>query len=295
MIKKFANRNSEQRRKRRPISVVIASALAAVFLLATLGGGAASAEGNDEPAAARSADAQDKDDPAPDTTVILVHGAFADGSAWTKVIPKLERRGLNVVAVQIPLTSVADDVAVTRRAIEAAPGPVVLVGHSWGGMAVTELGTHEKVKSIVYLSAFAGDEGQSVHDLQDIAHIDNGIPTVPGFDNPVISPDGFVSLSREDMIQFFAPDISEKKAGLLFVTQGHLFGPALDDELTQAGWKTKPTWYIVTTEDQLLSPDHQRFMADTIGATAVEIDASHASMLSKPGAVARVIRSAAAD
>lgn len=222
-------------------------------------------------------------------TVVLVHGAFADGSSYNKVIPLLQAEGLKTIAVQNPLSSLAEDVAFTRRAIEEAEGQVVLVGHSWGGAVITEAGTHDKVDALVYLAAFAPDTGKHIHDVLEDAHGARGIATVPGFVNPTVDPEGYIRLEEETVLSYFAPDIPESDARLIAANQGRLHAGGLDEAITEAAWRTKPSFYVVATDDQMIAPDVERLMADAIGATTTEVPASHVPMLSQPETVANVI------
>ena len=230
-------------------------------------------------------------DPSP--TVVLVHGAFADGSAWNRVVPILQDSGLNTIAVQLPLTSLEEDVAFTARAINEADGDVILVGHSWGGAVITQAGVDEDVSALVYLSAFALQEGQHVHDIQEIGHGEKGIAHVPGLASPIVDGQGFIRLAEDDIIAYFAPDIPRNEAELIAASQGRIHASVLDHAPTAQAWENLPSHYIVTTQDQMIAPDLQRLMAEQIGADVVELDASHASMLSQPEAVAAIILRAA--
>ncbi|GLQ89143.1 alpha/beta fold hydrolase [Dyella flagellata] len=222
-------------------------------------------------------------------TVVLVHGAFADGSAWSKVIPLLQAKGLKVVAVQNPLTSLGDDVAATRRVLDMQTGPVVLVGHSWGGVVITEAGQHERVKSLVYVSAFAPSEGQSVADLT------NGYPTPSGFDHIIADKDGFLTLSLEGVSNHLAQDLPAEETRLIEATQGHTQGKMFEEKVTVAPWRTKPSWYVVTTQDHMIQPALEEAMAKKISAHVVTLSSGHTPQLSHPAEVAQVILSAVAD
>lgn len=226
-------------------------------------------------------------------TVVLVHGAFADGSSWNKVIPLLQAKGLKTIAVQNPLTSLKDDVNFTQRALQQAEGPVVLVGHSWGGVVITEAGLNDKVKSLVYVSAFAPSTAEHLHDILHQAHAVNKIPKVPGFANPMMDEHGFFELSEETVIKHFAQDLSEREARLIAASQGKLHKDVLDQRITLAAWEKKPSWYVVSTRDQMIAPDVMRSMARKIGATTTELPTSHVPMLSDPDAIAQVILDAA--
>lgn len=226
-------------------------------------------------------------------TVVMVHGAFADGSAWNKVIPLLRAEGLKTIAVQLPMTSLADDVAFTQRAIDNAEGEVVLVGHSWGGVVITEAGADEQVTSMVYLSAFAPKAGEHIHDILNDAHKVRKIPTVNGFLAPIVDEKKFIRLSEETVLKYFAPDIPQADARLIATGQGRLHAASLDQAPAVQAWDGKPSWYIVTANDQMIAPAVQREQAARIGATTIEIPASHVGMLSKPRDVAGVILDAA--
>ncbi|MEO6102030.1 MAG: alpha/beta hydrolase [Pseudoxanthomonas sp.] len=222
------------------------------------------------------------------TTVVLVHGAFADGSSWNKIIPLLQAKGLKVVAVQNPLTSLEDDVAATNRIINAQAGPVVLVGHSWGGSVITQGGGNSKVKALVYVAAFAPSVGQApVADLK--TH-----PTPSGEAHFIKDADGFVTLSPESIASEFAQDVSPQEANLIAVTQGPLRGANLEQKVTIAAWADKPSWYIVADQDHMIHPDAQRALAKKIKAKTTVLPTSHVPMVSSPQAVAEVIAEAAA-
>jgi len=220
-------------------------------------------------------------------TVVLVHGAFADGSSWDKVIPLLQAKGLRVVAVQNPLTSLADDVAATKRAIDASPGPVVLVGHSWGGVVITEAGNDDKVTALVYVAAFAPDDGQSVADAA------KDTPPPPG--RASIKPDavGFLSLTPEGMAKDFAFDVPAAQTKIMAVTQGPVNSKCFGEKVTTAAWKKKPSWYIVADKDRMIDPEQQKSMAQRIKAKTTVVPSSHVVMLSHPADVANVIEEAA--
>lgn len=221
-------------------------------------------------------------------TVVLVHGAFADGSSWQKVIPLLRGRGLHVVAVQNPLSSLADDVAATRRAIEAAHGPVVLVGHSWGGVVITQAGNDPKVKSLVYVAAFAPDDGQS------IANMTTGGPS-PAY-APFLRKDsgGYLTLSLKGVKTDFAQDLPPAETELVAITQGPWAAGCVEDKVTHAAWHDKPAWDVVTENDRMIPPKLQKTMAAAMHANVFKIASSHVAMLSHPKAVANAIIAAAA-
>ncbi len=248
----------------------------AVFA-AALGGAALASTG-------ASAETPDKQKP----TVVLVHGAFADGSAWNKVIPLLQEKGLTVVSVQNPLTSLADDVATTRRMLDNQTGPVVLVGHSWGGVVITEAGKHERVKALVYVAAFAPSEGQSVADVS------KDYPTPSGFAHILADKEGFLTLSLEGVSKHLAPDVPADQTRLMAATQTPTRGKNFEEKVTTAAWKTRPSWYVVSEQDRMLQPALQKAMAEKISAHVVSLPAGHTPQISQPAEIAKVILAATA-
>ena len=222
------------------------------------------------------------------TTVVLVHGAFADGSSWNKVIPRLHAKGLKVISVQNPLTSLADDVAATRRVLDVQTGPVVLVGHSWGGMVITEIGNHPRVKSLVYVAAFAPAVGQSITDMT------KDYPPASGLGHVVADKEGFVTMTFEGISKHFAQDIPDAEARLVAATQGPIRASAFEDKVTQAAWSAKPSWFIVSEKDRMIQPVLQNANAGQISATTIRLPAGHVPQLSRPAEVAAAILSAAA-
>jgi pimeloyl-ACP methyl ester carboxylesterase len=218
--------------------------------------------------------------------VVLVHGAFADGSSWSRVIPILQAQGYNVTAVQNPLTSLADDVAATRRALALQDGPTILVGHSWAGVVITEAGMDPKVVGLVYVAAFAPDQGETVGELG------KQYPAPPALAAPNLDKEGFLTLSA-DAFKKFGNDLPESEALVAAATQGPIAASAFGAQVSGVAWKTKPSWYIVSTLDQAIAPDEERFFAKRMKATTTELKASHVSMLSQPKAVAAVIMDAA--
>lgn len=226
---------------------------------------------------------------APKKTVVLVHGAFADGSSWSKVIPLLEAKGLNVVAVQNPLSSLAADVDATKRVIDAQPGPVILVGHSWGGFVISQAGVNDKVKALVYVAAFAPPKGVSINDLG------KGQPAPPWLS--ALQPDsaGYLRLSNEAVAKYFAQDLPAAEISVIAATQGPTFSGVFDEKLTAAAYETRPSWYIVAKHDGMIPPAAEEAMAKAIGAKVTELSTSHVAMLSKPREVADVILAAAAS
>ena len=220
-------------------------------------------------------------------SVVLVHGGFVDGSGWDGVYQILKKDGYDVTIVQNPTTSLTDDVAVTKRAIANAPGKVILVGHSYGGIVVSEAGTDPKVAGVVYIAAFAGDAGESVATL--IANPPPGA-SVP----PILPPvDGFLMLDKEKFAASFAADVRPSLAAFMADSQVPWGIPALEGKVTAPAWKVKPSWYLVATDDKMIPPPAQRMMATRAKATTVEVPGSHAVYVSDPGAVAGLIKQAA--
>ena len=219
-------------------------------------------------------------------TVLLIHGAWADGSSWSKVIPLLEAKGLHVVAVQIPLTSFADDVSATQRAIALEDGPVLLVGHSYGGAVITEAGNDPKVAGLVYVSAVAPDKGESAFGL---------ITSVPTPIGSELRPDksGFLKLTPKGIDEDFAQDLPAIEISVLTATQVPTSVAAMKGEVTIPAWKSKPSWYIIAANDRAISPDLEAAQAKKIGATTTTVPSSHVIMLAQPSKVADVIVNAA--
>jgi pimeloyl-ACP methyl ester carboxylesterase len=221
------------------------------------------------------------------SNVILVHGAWADGSSWSKVIPLLQARGLRVTAVQLPLNSLAADVATVKRAIALADGPTILVGHSYGGVVITEAGNDPKVVGLAYIAAFAPDVGQSAGSL--------GASVEPARMGAEVRPDkeGFLKLTESGVKNDFAQDLTPTEKSVLFAAQGPTAGAALGENVSVAGWKNKPSWYLVATADRAIQPILQREMAKTIKAKTTEITSSHVAMLARPDETANLILEAA--
>ena len=225
--------------------------------------------------------------PANVKNVVLVHGGFVDGSGWAGVYKALKKDGYTVVIVQNPTISLADDVAVTKRAIVAQNGPVILVGHSYGGVVITEAGNDPKVAGLVYVSAFAPDKGESAASL--IKEAPPGAP-VP----PILPPqDGYLFLDKAKFPAAFAADVSPDVASFMADSQVPWGVEALSGAITQPAWRTKPSWYLVSTEDRMIPPDAQRAMSKRAGSTVVEVKGSHAVYVSQPQAVAHLIEKAA--
>ena len=219
--------------------------------------------------------------------VVLVHGGFVDGSGWEDVYKILKKDGYNVSIVQNPTLSLADDVAVTKRVIAAQNGPVILVGHSYGGVVVTEAGNDPKVAGLVYIAAFAPDKGESVSAL--IKDPPPGAP-VP----PILPPqDGYLMLDKAKFAASFAADVDKDKAEFMANSQVPWGVEALDGAISTPAWKTKPSWYLIATDDKMIPPPAQHAMSKRAGSTVVEVKGSHAVYVSQPAAVADLIKKAA--
>src|SRR5580704_1479068 len=223
----------------------------------------------------------------PVKNIVLVHGAFADGSSWSKVIPLLQAKGYNVVAVQNPLSSLADDVAATKRAIAQQHGPVLLVGHSWAGMVISQAGNDPKVAGLVYISALVPLKGQNAGDAT------SGYPPAPGLAQ--VKPDaaGWLSLTREGVDKDFVPELPAAERAVVFATQGPWNSKALAEKVMNPAWASKPSWCIVDLHDRMIQPQYERDSAKRIHATTTILTAGHVPMLSMPGKVADVIIEAA--
>jgi pimeloyl-ACP methyl ester carboxylesterase len=225
--------------------------------------------------------------PANVKNVVLVHGGFVDGSGWAGVYKGLKKDGYTVTVVQNPTISLADDVAVTKRALAAQNGPVILVGHSYGGVVITEAGNDPKVAALVYIAAFAPDKGESVNAL--IKDPPPGAP-VP----PILPPqDGFLFLDKTKFRASFAADVSADAAAFMADSQVPWGVEALGGTISEPAWKTKPSWYLLTTEDKMIPPDAQRAMSKRAGSKVVEVKGSHSVYVSQPQAVASIIEKAA--
>jgi pimeloyl-ACP methyl ester carboxylesterase len=218
--------------------------------------------------------------------VVLVHGLFADGSCWSEVIARLQAAGLYVISVQNPLTTLPEAVASAQRELERQDGPTVLVGHSFAGMIVTEAGMHPKVSAVVYVAARAPDAGE------DYAALANTFPTPPATAGIVFDGDEG-RLSEAAFVRDFAGDLPEAKAKVLYAVQEPFHKALLTGKTTQAAWRSKPSFYAVSTEDRTINPDLQRFMAKRMGAKIVEVKASHLSLISRPDEIASLILEAA--
>jgi thioesterase domain-containing protein len=218
--------------------------------------------------------------------VVLVDGLFADGSSWSEVIPRLQAAGLNVTSVQNPLTTLSEAVDATRRVLERQQGPTVLAGHSFSGMIVTDAGVHPNVSALVYVAARAPDAGE------DYAALAKKFPTPPASAGIVFDGDEG-RLSEEAFLRDFAGDLPEAKARALFAVQWPFHKALLIGRVTHAAWRSKPSWYAVSTDDRTIDPDLERFMAKRMGARTIEVKASHVSLISEPETIANLILEAA--
>jgi len=219
--------------------------------------------------------------------IVLVHGGFVDGSGWEGVYRTLKKDGYNVSIVQNPTLSLADDVAVTKRTLASQDGPVILVGHSYGGAVITEAGNDPKVVGLVYITAFAPDKGESVATL--IKDPPPGAP-VP----PILPPqDGYLFLDRAKFRAAFAADVDAERAAFMADSQVPWGVEALSGKISEPAWKAKPSWYLIATDDKMIPPDAQRSMSKRAGSTVVEVKGSHAIYVSQPEAVASLIEQAA--
>ena len=248
------------------------AAISVGVLTATLGGFEAHAQ-TASPVGARNA--------------VLIHGAWADGSSWAEVIPRLQEAGLRVTAVQNPLTTLADSVAATRRALALQDGPTVLVAHSWGGTVLSEVGIDPKVTALVYVAARAPDAGE------DFVALSGKFPAGP-VRAGVQQHDGFTTISEEAFLRSFANGVVHTKAEVLYAVQEPTAASLFGERTTAAAWHSKPSWYAVSKLDQTINPDLERFLAKRMNATTVELDAGHLSLVSHPKQIADLILAAAA-
>ncbi len=221
--------------------------------------------------------------------IVLVHGAFADGSSWSNVIPILQARGFTVTAVQNPLTSLKDDVAATKRAIDNQDGRVLLVGHSWAGAVITQIGTDPKVAGLVFVAAAAPNAGESFNEMAQ------GYPTPPGIARVKADAAGFLAMPPSAIASDFAQDLPASETAVMAVTQGPIAAVCFSTKVTAAAWKTRPSWYIVAKRDRMIDPNLERSLARKIKARTLELDSSHAVMLSRPQQVAAFIAGAASS
>jgi pimeloyl-ACP methyl ester carboxylesterase len=218
--------------------------------------------------------------------VVLIHGLFADGSCWSEVIARLQAKGIQATAVQNPLTSLKEAVEATQNVLALQQGPTVLVAHSFGGMILTEAGVDPKVSALVYVAARAPDAGE------DYTALAARFPTPPASAGIVFSGD-WGRLAEEAFLRDFAGDVPADKARVLYAVQAPFKRTLLADKTTHAAWRSKPSWYAVSTEDRTINPDLERFMAKRMGAKTIEVKASHVSLISQPDTIANLILEAA--
>jgi pimeloyl-ACP methyl ester carboxylesterase len=219
--------------------------------------------------------------------IVLVHGAFADGTSWSKVIPILEAEGFHVVAVQNPLTSLADDVAATKRVIALQDGPVILVGHSWGGAVITQAGDDPKVAGLVYVAAYAPNAGESANAASTPFGITEGQKQIR------VDAQKFATMTSQGIIEDFAQGLPLPERRIVLAVQGDSYGPMFDEKLTVAAWKTRPSWVVVSAEDRMLPPAMERAEEKLLNAHVTVLPTCHLAMLEEPTKVAAVIREAA--
>jgi pimeloyl-ACP methyl ester carboxylesterase len=220
--------------------------------------------------------------------IVLVHGAWADGSSWSGVIERLQADGYHATAPQFPMTSLADDVARLRHVLDLQDGPTVVAGHSYGGQIMTALGTDApNAVALVYVAAFGLDEGETLGGL-----LGQG-PTPPALAHSVTDKQGFVWLAEDDFVQHFAADLDPVRARVMYAVQQPLAGSTFNDVMGVPAWRSLPTWFLVATEDQAIPPDGERLFASRMGASTIEVPSSHVAMVSHPDEAARLIVTAA--
>lgn len=215
-------------------------------------------------------------------TIVFVHGLWADGSSWSKVMPDLVEQGYKVISVQNPTTSLEDDVTATKRAIDIAGGDVILVGHSWGGMVITEAGNDPRVKGLVYVAAYAPEKGETVPSLSEKA-------AQTQLSNYLQEADGFVTLTKDGVTKVFANDLPAKEQEMIFAVQVPCSPNVFKGVCSNPAWKEKPSWYIVASEDKTIHPDLERLMAARAKAKTTELPSCHVAMLEQPKKVLEVI------
>ena len=220
--------------------------------------------------------------------IVLVHGAWADGSCWSAVIQKLQGKGYNVTAPQFPETSTDDDVARLRQALARLEGPTVLAGHSYGGQIMTALGPHPNVVGLVYVAAFGLDEGESIGQLL------SGAPPTPALANVAVDEQGFAWLPEADFVGHFAADVDPVQAKILCAVQQPLSMSTFDYTMGEPAWKSSPSWFVVAADDEVIPPDAERQFAARMGATTVEVAAGHLAMVTHPDTVVDLVEKAAA-
>lgn len=225
-------------------------------------------------------------DAAPIRNVVLVHGAYADGSSWSAVIERLQKAGLHVTSVQNPLTSLADDAAATQRALALQDGPTILVGHSWAGTVISQAGNDPKVAGLVYVAARAPDAGE------DYGALAAKFPTPPASAG-LVKSGGFAQLNEQAFLHDFAGDLDPVQARVLYAEQGRISDTLFASRTTEAAWRHKPTWYAVSTNDRTTSPELERFLAKRMNAHTIELASGHLSLLSHPDEITNLILQAA--
>jgi pimeloyl-ACP methyl ester carboxylesterase len=223
------------------------------------------------------------------TNVVLVHGAWADGSSWSKLLPLLRAKGLHAVAVQNPLSSIADDVASTNRLINAQDGPVLLVGHSYGGAVITEAGNNPKVAGMVYVAAFAPEEGETLGGMAA------QYPTPPAYSEFRQVEDGYLVLTEKGIRESFAQDLTPAEQSLLFAVQGATQSAILGTPIKKAAWHSKPSWFVIASNDRTIAPEQEISTAKRMGAKTLTVPSSHVAMLAQPDKVADFVIEAAAS
>jgi pimeloyl-ACP methyl ester carboxylesterase len=221
--------------------------------------------------------------------VVLVHGAWADGSSWSKLLPLLRAQGLHAVAVQNPLSSIADDVASTNRLINAQDGPVLLVGHSYGGAVITEAGNNPKVVGMVYVAAFAPEEGETLGGMAA------QYPTPPAYSEFRQVEDGYLVLTEKGIRESFAQDLTAGEQSLLFAVQGATQSAILGTPIGKAAWHSKPSWFVIAANDRTIAPEQELSTAKRMGAKTLTVPSSHVAMLAQPDKVADFVIEAAAS
>jgi len=219
--------------------------------------------------------------------IVLVHGAFADGSCWSKVMTLLEAKGYHVTAVQNPVTSLADDVAMTKRVIALQDGPVILVGHSWGGVVITQAGDDPKVAGLVYVAAYAPEKGESANDAS------SPFGKTPGQQQIRVDDSHFAYMTEEGILEDFAQGLPMEQRRTVLATQGLDYGPAFEEKVTVAAWRDKPTSYVISSKDRMLSPEMEVAAAEKMKASTTTLPTCHLSMVEQPEKVAQAIEEAA--
>lgn len=221
--------------------------------------------------------------------IVLVHGAWADGSSWSKVLPLLQAKGLHAVAVQNPLSSIADDVASTNRLINAQDGPVLLVGHSYGGAVITEAGNNSKVAGMVFVAAFAPEEGETLGGMAA------QYPTPPAYSEFRKVEDGYLVLTEKGVRESFAQDLTPAEQSLIFAVQGATQSAILATPIKKAAWRSKPSWFVIASNDRTIAPEQEISTAKRMGAKTLTVPSSHLAMLAQPEKVAEFVIEAAAS